>query len=170
VIFVMKRVVLLAVVALAALAPAGCTRVKAAAIGTSRPVPNPSLNWPQGNLTVARSGTPELSLHVQIAETDQARQTGLMGVKAMSDQVGMAFLFNLSTSTPFWMKDTLIPLDIAFWDGQGRIVNIITMTPCKADPCYQYQPSTPYIASVEVNAGLLAAKGIHPGDAVTLTR
>ena len=93
-----------------------------------------------------------------------------MNVKKMPDQVGMAFLFHPSTSTPFWMKDTPIPLDIAFWDGRGRVVTSFTMTPCKADPCHLYDPGASYVGSVEMNAGLLAAKGIHPGDTVMLTR
>ena len=161
-IFVNKRVfVLLTVLALAA-----CAHARSA----TGPVPNPSLDLPQGNLTIAGPGGPELSLHVQIAETAQSQQTGLMNVKRMPDQVGMAFLFHPSTSTPFWMKDTLIPLDIAFWDGRGRVVTTLTMVPCKADPCHLYDPGASYVGSVEVNAGLLAAKGIHPGDTVTLTR
>ena len=161
-IFVNKRVVVvLAVVALAA-----CTHARSA----TGPVPNPSLDLPQGNLIIAGPGGPELSLHVQIAETAQAQETGLMNVKKMPDQVGMAFLFDPPTSTPFWMKDTLIPLDIAFWDGRGRVVTTFTMAPCKADPCHQYDPAAFYVGAVEINAGLLAARGIHPGDTVTLTR
>jgi uncharacterized protein len=162
VIFVNKRVVVL----LAVLALAGCTHARSA----TGPVPNPSLHLPQGNLTIAGSGGPELSLHVQIAETAPAQETGLMNVKKMPDQVGMAFLFDPPTSTPFWMKDTLIPLDIAFWDGRGRVVTTFTMAPCKADPCHQYDPAAFYVGAVEINAGLLAARGIHPGDKVTLTR
>ena len=162
-IFVNKRVVgLLAAVVLAIPGLAACTHGRAAAtVGPASPVPNPSLNLPQGNLAIDRSGTRELFLHVQIAETDQAREAGLMNVKRMSDQVGMAFVFKVSTSTAFWMKDTLIPLDIAFWDGQGRIVDTFTMTPCTADPCHLYQPATPYIGSVEMNTGLLAANGVQ---------
>ena len=137
---------------------------------TTGPVPNPSLDLPQGNLTVAGSGGPKLSLHVQIAETAQSREQGLMGVKKMPDQVGMAFLFGELPSTGFWMKDTLIPLDIAFWDSQGGIVTTFTMTPCRANPCHLYQPATPYAGSVEMKAGLLAARGIKAGDKVTLTR
>jgi uncharacterized membrane protein (UPF0127 family) len=162
VIFVNKRVtVLLAVLALAA-----CAQTRA----TPGPVPNPSLDLPQGNLTVAGSGGPELSLHVQIAQTAQSRERGLMGVKKMPDQVGMAFLFGEPTSTGFWMKDTLIPLDIAFWDGKARIVATSTMTPCTAESCPVYQPATTYVGSVEMNAGLLAARGIKTGDKVILTR
>ena len=161
-IFVNKRVVVvLAVVALAA-----CTHARSA----TGPVPNPSLDLPQGNLIIAGPGGPELSLHVQIAETAQAQETGLMNVKKMPDQVGMAFLFGTPTSTAFWMKDTLIPLDIAFWDGKGGIVATSTMTPCTTDSCPVYQPPTSYVGSVEMNAGLLAARGINTGDRVTLTR
>ena len=161
-IFVNKRVtVLLAVFVLAA-----CAHVSA----TAGPVPNPSLDLPQGNLTVAGSGGPKLSLHVQIAETTQSREEGLMGVKKMPDQVGMAFLFGGPTSTGFWMKDTLIPLDIAFWDGKGGIVATSTMTPCTTASCPVYQPPRSYVGSVEMNAGLLAARGIKAGDTVTLTR
>ena len=93
-----------------------------------------------------------------------------MGVKKMPDQVGMAFLFGEPTSTGFWMKDTLIPLDIAFWDGRGGIVATSTMTPCTTDSCPVYQPPATYVGSVEMNAGLLAARGIKAGDRVTLTR
>jgi uncharacterized protein len=133
-------------------------------------VANPSLDLPRGMVTVARAGSPELSLHVQIAETDQARATGLMGVKKMSDQAGMAFLFGGPTTESFWMKDTLIPLDIAFWDAGGRIVSTFSMVPCAADPCHLYAPSGEYVGSVEMNAGLLASKGVKVGDTVLLTR
>jgi len=162
VIFVNNR----ATVLLAVLALAACARTRT----TTGPVPNPSLDLPQGNLTVAGLGGPKLSLHVQIAETTQSREQGLMGVKKMPDQVGMAFLFGEPTTTGFWMKDTLIPLDIAFWDGKGGIVATSTMTPCTTDSCPVYQPPTTYVGSVEINAGLLAARGIKAGDRVTLTR
>ena len=161
-IFVNKRVMLMLVV----LTLSACAHART----TTGPVPNPSFDLPQGNLTVAGSGGPKLSLHVQIAETAQSREQGLMGVKKMPDQVGMAFLFGEPPSTGFWMKDTLIPLDIAFWDSKGRIVATFTMTPCRTDSCPVYQPATTYVSSVEMNAGLLAARGVKAGDTVTLTR
>ena len=161
-IFVNKRVMLMLVV----LTLSACAHARTA----TEPVPNPSVDLPTGNLTIARSGGAELSLHVQIAETPQSREQGLMGVKKMPDQVGMAFLFGEPTSTAFWMKDTLIPLDIAFWDSKGRIVTTFTMTPCRTDSCPVYQPATTYVSSVEMNAGLLAARGVKAGDTVTLTR
>ncbi len=159
-----------AVVLLSLLALVACTHARAMTPSATATVPNPALNLPQGTVTFTRAGTTELALHVQIAETDLHRQTGLMNVTRMSDRVGMAFLFSLSTSTPFWMKDTLIPLDIAFWDAQGHIVSVFTMTPCTADPCHLYEPALPYVGSAEMNAGLLAAQGIRVGDTATLTR
>lgn len=163
---------LLAVLVLVVPALAACSRGQA--VAPASPVPNPSLNLPQGNLSFTRAGAPagnpELVLHVQIAATTSAQETGLMNVKKMSDQVGMVFQFSLSTSTPFWMKGTLIPLDIAFWDNTGRIVDAFTMTPCTADPCHIYQPAAVYSSSVEMNSGLLKARGIKIGDTVTLTR
>ena len=54
--------------------------------------------------------------------------------------------------------------------GTGRIVATFQMTPCRADPCHLYQPDASYVAAVEMNAGLLAAKGVRPGDRATFTR
>ncbi len=160
--------------ALAALALPACSAHRSSgASPTGSPagdVANPSLGLPQATLTIVRSGTNELALHVQIAETDQARATGLMGVKKMSDQAGMAFLFDGPTTESFWMKDTLIPLDIAFWDAQRRIVSTFSMVPCTADPCHLYTPVGEYVGSVEMNAGLLSGRDVKVGDTVQLTR
>lgn len=163
-----KRALLFLVLALAVPA-AACTHARAVTPSASASVANPSLNLPQGTVRFTRAGTAELSLHVQIAETDQAREVGLMNVTRMADTVGMAFVFPQTTSISFWMKDTLIPLDIAFWDPQGRIVSVFTMTPCTADPCKLYSPNV-YLDAVEMNAGLLSAHGVAVGDTVTLSR
>jgi len=93
VIFVNKR----AVVVLALVGLVACARAQTA----TSPVPNPSLDLPEGSLTITGSAGPELSLHVQIAETAESQQQGLMNVRKMPDQTGMAFLFDTLTSTPF---------------------------------------------------------------------
>lgn len=158
----------------AALALPACPAHRSTAAGTTgsaaADVANPALGLPQGTVTVTRSGTTELALHVQIAETDQARTTGLMGVRKMSDHAGMAFLFDGPTTESFWMKDTLIPLDIAFYDTQGRIVSTFSMVPCTAEPCQLYTPVSEYVGAVEMNGGLLAAHGVTVGDTVSLAR
>ncbi|GAC1364504.1 MAG: DUF192 domain-containing protein [Actinomycetota bacterium] len=138
--------------------------------GPGAPPANPALHLPEGDLTVRGARGPALQLHVQIAETQAARETGLMSVKTMADTVGMVFLFGGTTTSAFWMKDTLLPLDIAFWDAKGTIVTAVTMQPCTSDPCLYYYASSPYLGAVEMAAGLLNRMGVQPGDNVTLTR
>ncbi len=107
---------------------------------------------------------------VQIAETPSARQRGLMGVEDLPEGEGMVFLFDDPTDGAFWMKDTLIPLSIAFWDGDGRIVAVLDMEPCRSEPCPLYSPGADYMGAVEVNLGALAEAGVAVGDPVTLSR
>jgi uncharacterized membrane protein (UPF0127 family) len=154
-------VVIAAVVGLVA-----CSRGRAVVGGPEGP---PS-QLPQGHLTIDGGGDRKLELDVRIAETDRSRQEGLMGVTRLSDREGMAFLFAAPVSEPFWMLDTLIPLDIAFWDTKGKVVKILTMAPCRANPCPLYSPGIDYTGSVETNAGLLERSGVAPGDTVVLTR
>jgi uncharacterized membrane protein (UPF0127 family) len=126
--------------------------------------------FPLGDLTVKRGGSTVLSLTVEIADTTAAREKGLMGVSKLSDQQGMVFVFSGMQSAAFWMKDTLIPLDIAFWDDAGAVVDMQAMTPCIADPCPIYNAAQPYSSAVEVRGGLLSKAGLRPGDVVQLAR
>ena len=109
-----------------------------------------------------------LRLSVQIAGSPAARERGLMNVTHLSDGQGMVFAFPAITNMAFWMKDTVIPLDIAFWNAAGRIVDVKRMQPCLRDPCALYESKTAYIASVEVAGGLLDRAGVRVGDSVSL--
>jgi uncharacterized membrane protein (UPF0127 family) len=80
----------------------------------------------------------------------------------------MAFLWSEPTATTFGMENTLIPLSIAFWDERGRIVAILDMEPCEADPCPIYDPGTSYEGAVEVGQGAFAERGVKVGDRVDL--
>ena len=66
------------------------------------------------------------------------------------------------------MKDTLIPLDIAFYDGRGRILRILTMQPCRRDPCRLYDPNVDFRAALEVKAGSFRRWGVRSGDRIVL--
>jgi uncharacterized protein len=123
-----------------------------------------------GDLTVQHGSSTVLRLTVEIADTAAAREKGLMGVQQLSDSQGMVFLWTRAQNAQFWMKDTLIPLDIAFWDGTDHVVDMQAMTPCTADPCPTYASAAPYIAAVEVRGGLLSSAGLHSGDVVHFTR
>jgi len=123
---------------------------------------------PQGTLYMGQAE--QLSLNVEIAETAGAQTRGLMNVGQIPEDYGMVFAWQDPGRHPFHMRDTLIPLDIAWWDEDGRIVDIQTMTPCRADPCETYHPASEHVAAVEVRAGLLGSSGIEVGDPVKLHR
>ena len=94
------------------------------------------------------------SMAVAIADTPELRQQGLMFVEDLGDLDGMLFDFGAESQGAFSMKNTLIPLDIAFFDGDGALVAVLTMVPCEADPCPTYDPEVPYSYAVEVPAGV----------------
>jgi uncharacterized membrane protein (UPF0127 family) len=110
-----------------------------------------------------------VSLDVQVADTPDERQTGLMGRESLSPYDGMAFLWEDPVVSSFWMKDTLIPLSIAFWDDAGQIISILDMDPCTEDPCPSYGPGEPFVGAVEVDRGTLEERGVAVGDHVELT-
>ena len=78
------------------------------------------------------------------------------------------FLFEEALTGGFWMKNTLIPLSIAFADGDGTILRILDMEPCEADPCEIYDPGVTYSSALEVNQGAFASWGVEEGDLLTL--
>jgi uncharacterized membrane protein (UPF0127 family) len=148
-----------------ALAPVALALIATACSSTDRPASTSAL--PRGVVRIT-TASGSVELNVQIAETDEARQRGLMGVRSLAPDAGMAFLFDGPTDVSFWMKDTLIALSIAFWDEQGRIVGIREMTPCRHDPCPLYSPGAAYIAAAEATRGFFASHGVRVGDPVRL--
>jgi len=77
----------------------------------------------------------------------------------------MLFVFPQSRQQSFWMKDTLIPLDMIWLDYKRRIIYIERdVPPCQSDPCPTYRPSTEAMYVLEVNAGLAEAQRIQEGD------
>lgn len=94
---------------------------------------------------------------VEIASTPEARQTGLMHRSTVEH--GMLFTFDTSSVLMFWMKDTLVPLDILFFDADGAEVSALTMQPCMADPCPLYRSDGPARYALELPVGFLDAYG-----------
>ncbi|MEX0985500.1 MAG: DUF192 domain-containing protein [Actinomycetota bacterium] len=102
---------------------------------------------------------------LRFADTPEARAHGLMGIEDLAKDEGMLFVYGEPTQGGFWMKDTLIPLDIAFWGEDGLIHTITRMAPCDlGDDCPEYVPDEPYIAALEMNAGWFAHHGVEEGD------
>lgn len=123
----------------------------------------------RGTLTFeTRTGPVELP--VELAVSDEERLRGLMGRESLPADAGMVFLFEREHEGGLWMKDTLIPLSAAFLDRDGRVLEVVDMTPCEADPCPVYDPGVPYVAAVEVNRGAFERLGVAVGDVARLER
>jgi uncharacterized membrane protein (UPF0127 family) len=103
-------------------------------------------------------------LYVAVADTAQEQQKGLMGVEMLPADEGMVFVFDEPANSTFWMKDTLIPLSIAFVDENGRVIGVRDMQPCEADPCPTYAIDEPYVLAIEANLGWFDRAGIEGGD------
>ena len=114
------------------------------------------------------SGERTIHLTVQVADTPQKRDKGLMFVEKLPENEGMLFVFSGETYGGFWMKNTLIPLSIAFLDSDGKILKILDMVPCKEDFCPTYDPELSYHYALEVNLGWFEKNQIKEGDCVML--
>ncbi len=120
---------------------------------------------PGATLGILNSAGERVEVPVEIADTDEERQTGLMGRTALAEDAGMLFVFDVEQQLSFWMKDTLIPLSIAFIDSEGRIVDIQDMQPLDEAP---HPSAAPAQYALEVNQGFFEARGIQVGDTVEL--
>lgn len=99
------------------------------------------------------------------ADTEAERRRGLMEVTDLEGAAGMAFVFDAPSSGGFWMKDTLIPLDVAFYDTNGDFLDVDSMEPCPDGTvdCPVYGGATDYTLAIEVPAGLAAVYGMESG-------
>ena len=109
-----------------------------------------------------------VDVSVRIADNAFERGQGLMNVEDMCDDCGMLFLFQDNKERGFWMKNTLIPLDIIFIDSQEKILNVEEAVPCKEDPCFVYESDGKASYVLEVNGGFCEANGVEKGDSVII--
>lgn len=110
----------------------------------------------------------EICFSVEIAKTNAERKEGLMGRSYLEENQGMLFVFEGSGIYGFWMKDTLIPLDIAWLDKQGKLINYVSVHPCTEAECPVYSSNQPATYVLELNAGTLSKYNISKGDAFTM--
>ena len=110
----------------------------------------------------------DATLHVRIADADGERRRGLMNVEHLPKDEGMAFVYPDPSTSSFWMKNTLIPLSIAFVGEDGRVIGFRDMTPCEADPCPMYGVDDAYLLAIEANPGWFEEHGIDVGDRAEL--
>ena len=107
--------------------------------------------------------------NVEIADNLTTQKTGLMFRKELEENAGMLFIFSKEGIYPFWMKNTLIPLDIIWMNENKEIVFISENTqPCKNDPCPDINPEKNAKYVLEINAGLSREIGLSVGSKLEL--
>ena len=102
-------------------------------------------------------------ISAELARTPEQRAIGLMHRKSMPMHAGMLFVFDQPEPLCFWMKNTLIPLAIAFLQDDGTILNIEEMKPQTLDSHCSLRPAR---YALEMNAGWFAKRGLKPGDRI----
>jgi len=106
-----------------------------------------------------------VSITAELARTDAERQKGLMFRDKLLPDQGMLFVFETEYPYSFWMKSTLIPLDMIWLDKDRTIVHIAkNVPPCKEDPCPSYSPDRPALYVLELAAGSADRLGLKLFD------
>lgn len=114
-------------------------------------------------IQTAAGGPVEIQL--EVADTPESRSMGLSRRPSLPEGSGMLFIFVVDQQGPFWMKDTLIPLSIAFIAADGRILEIQDMAPMTEE---LHRPAQSYRYALEVNQGFFSRNGVNPGDQVEI--
>ena len=122
----------------------------------------------------ARRGVAHLpggrTCRLEIADTPRSRQEGYMHRARVGEDEGMIFIFPEPGFHPFWMKNTLVPLDIIWMDEAFRVVHLETnVPPCKADPCPSYGPLRKARYVLELQGGSAAAQGVTTGATLSIS-
>lgn len=118
-------------------------------------------------VTINASGGEEVEVRVEISDDSAEQAQGLMGRTALGENRGMLFVFDSEQTRSFWMRNTLIPLSIAYIDSEGRIVDIQKMEPLDDEPPH-YVSAEPAQYALEVNQGFFEEHGVEVGDTVEL--
>ena len=110
-------------------------------------------------------------VRIEVAADDDTRAQGLMFRDRVPEGTGMLFLFPQSGEYPFWMKNTLVPLDMIWVDELKRVVHVEHgVPPCKADPCPSYPPHAVAKYVLELGDGQAAKHRIVNGSTLTFQR
>ncbi len=106
-------------------------------------------------------------IRVEVAKTPEERSRGLRGRRQLGKDEGMLFIFEAEDYHGFWMKDTFLPLSIAFIDREGKIVWITDMKPLTLT---SHDPPRPILYALEMNKGWFSSHGIKVGDLVRFSK
>ncbi len=122
--------------------------------------PSPTVRLPDG-----------FEVRLELALTPEEHERGLMFRPRLRPDHGMLFLFAETSYQSFWMKNTLIKLDLVFLDEKGTVVDVIPEAlPCTSDPCPQYTSRAPARAVLELAGGAAVVHRIGPGATLRFAR
>ncbi|PIZ99827.1 hypothetical protein COX84_00545 [Candidatus Micrarchaeota archaeon CG_4_10_14_0_2_um_filter_49_7] len=117
------------------------------------PTKTATLRMPDGTIVAA-----------EVADTPALREKGLMLRESLCEACGMLFVFQEPARHPFWMKNTLIPLELIYMNESFGVVEIAQLQPCKNDPCNSYLPVQAATYVLEVNEGFAGRHNISVGS------
>jgi len=110
----------------------------------------------------------DIQITAWVADTQKARETGLMGMQNINENEGMLFVYEKPGAYAFWMKNTLMPLDVIFVSSDMKIVGIQHMEPCAMEPCRIYPPPSDILYAIEVKGGFAERNNITVGQTVSI--
>ncbi len=123
----------------------------------------------KNSITIFTGASP-IKINVEFAKTPEEWQKGLMNRSSFPKNFGMLFIFPDETNRSFWMKNTLIPLDIIFISSKGRVNEMTTLNPCQeTEICQSYNSKTPAQYVLEINAGSTEKWKIMEGDILEIS-
>jgi len=112
-----------------------------------------------------------LNISAEIADNESERRYGLMFRESLGEYSGMLFVFDREQPVSFWMRNTIIPLDMVFINESLDIVGIQhNAEPCKADPCTSYVSGVPVKYVLETNGGFCMQNGVKEGNKIEITK
>ena len=120
------------------------------------------------DIVLIDNGNEKIKVNVEIADSAEERSYGLMFKEFLDENSGMLFVFDDENYRNFWMKNTLISLDIIFISEDLEIVDIKYAVPCLEDPCVSYKSSKPAKYVLEVNGDFTIENDVGLGDKIII--
>ncbi|MFH1830478.1 MAG: DUF192 domain-containing protein [Pseudomonadota bacterium] len=155
------------IVAAAFIMISGCEKMQTEGPATAEDVKGAETaegSSPAASTAVATVTVGEMPFSVEIAQTDEEKAQGLMDRESLPENAGMWFVFSQPVQEEFWMKDTLMPLDIVFVGEDMKVVHIKENAVPKS--VEMISSPVPFMYVLEINAGKVAEHGIEIGDEV----